>query len=166
MVKMKKAPAASIFSACLRWVCIWSAEMTVSFRSGGILSRRSRKTGISFVFPWTGELGGGGAVVPETGQEHRDAAAADSAAQGLAVDPQVLSHAGARVTARVAVQGAQHVIGVLRVAGVAEDPGEGRGVRAAGDDLRRREARRAGAGSGSGPTRPTPRRPPRCRPRP
>jgi hypothetical protein len=79
-----------------------------------------------------GELGGGGAVVPETGQEHRDAAAADSAAQSLAVDPQVLSHAGARVTARVAVQGAQHVIGVLRVAGVAEDPGEGRGVRAAG----------------------------------
>jgi hypothetical protein len=50
MVKMKKAPAASIFFACPRCVCIWSAEMTASSRSpGGILSRRSRKTGISLV---------------------------------------------------------------------------------------------------------------------
>ena len=50
MVKMKKAPAASILRACLRCVCIWSAVMTASLRSAaGILSSSSRKTGISFV---------------------------------------------------------------------------------------------------------------------
>ena len=94
MVKMKKAPAAPMSRACSRWVCIWSAVITVPARSG-IFFSSWRKTGISFVFlTFDRELGGGGAVVPDPRQQHRGTPAAGGAAHRFAVDPQVAAHAG------------------------------------------------------------------------
>ena len=63
MVKTKKAPAASICRACLRWVCIWSAVITAPARSGIFVSSW-RKTGISFVFLTS--TGSWAAVVPSS----------------------------------------------------------------------------------------------------
>jgi len=83
-------------------------------------------------------------------------AAAGGAARGTAVDPQVAAHAGAQVTGAGGRPGAQHVIDLLRVAGVAEDPGERRGARAAGPPGG--VAGRAGPVRDPGRGRPGPRR--------
>ena len=93
MVKMKKAPAASIARACPRWVCIWSALITAPARSG-TFSSRSRKTGISFVFLTL--TGSWAAVVPSSQIPDSSIGARrrGGAAHRLAVDAQVLSHAG------------------------------------------------------------------------
>ena len=84
--------------ACLRWVMhLIGADDSVLQVSGRDLLQEVAEDGDLIGLPVDGELGGGGAVVPEPGQEHRGAPAAGGAAQGLAVDPQVLSHAGAQV---------------------------------------------------------------------
>jgi len=100
--------------------------------SGDLVQEIAEDGDLVCLFRVDGELGGGGAVVPEAGQEHRGGAAAGGAAQGLAVDAQVAAHAGAQVTGTGGGPGAQGVIDLLGVPGVAEDPGERRGVRAAG----------------------------------
>ena len=126
MVKTKKAPAALIFRACLRCVCIWSAVITAPSRSSsGIFPRSWRKTGISFVFGVDRELGGGGAVVPDPGQQHRRAPAAGSgAAQRLAVDPQVAAHAGPQRPGPGTLPRAQRVV-VLALVTAGESAADG-----------------------------------------
>jgi len=77
------------------------------------------------------ELGGGGAVVPDPGQQHRGAAAAAGAVQRFAVDPQVAAHAGPLRAGTGRRPSAQRIV-IGDLAGVAEDPAEGDGVRPPG----------------------------------
>ena len=108
--------------------------MTASFRSpgGDLVQEVAEDRDLIGLLRVHGELGGGGAVVPEPGQEHGRGAAAGGAAQRLAVYAQVPAHTGAQITGTGRGPGAQGVIDLLCVPGIAQDPGEGRGVRAAG----------------------------------
>ena len=76
------------------------------------------------------ELGGGGAVVPDPGQEHRDAPAAGGAAHRLPVDPQVAAHAGPQRAGPGSRPRAQRVV-VLALVAAGQAAADGRGVRPA-----------------------------------
>ena len=116
MVKMKKAPAALIFRACPRCVCIWSALITAPSRSSsGILPQELAEDRDLIRFHGVHrELGGGSAVVPDPGQQHRRVPAPGSgAAQRLAVNPQVAAHAGPQCPGPGTLPCAQHVVVLL-----------------------------------------------------
>ncbi len=77
------------------------------------------------------ELGGGSAVVPDPGQQHRRVPAPGSgAAQRLAVNPQVAAHAGPQCPGPGTLPCAQHVV-VLPLVAADESAADGAGVRAA-----------------------------------
>jgi hypothetical protein len=78
-----------------------------------------------------GELGGGGAVVPDPGQQHRGAPAPWSgAAHRLPVDTQVPAHAGPQRPGAGGSPRAQRVVILFLVSSGREGPAEGGGVRA------------------------------------
>ena len=59
----------AISRACFRWVCIWFAVITAPCSSSsGIFFSSSRKTGSRSSADVHRQLGGGGAVVPDSAQ--------------------------------------------------------------------------------------------------
>ena len=72
MVKMKKAPAASIARACPRWVCIsLLRSITAPARSGTFFQQVPEDRDLVRLPDVDRELGGGGAVVPDPGRRHQ-----------------------------------------------------------------------------------------------